>query len=89
MEIIAKEIEMSKLVVFNFSLYITKEVEETEKQQSYINYNRPNLNIKIREISYYNNNSIVFVCGPMSLVNSCSDITKSFGVDFRHETFEL
>ena len=87
---------VAKLASFNFSLHVTTNnelnIEKVEDNHliDHISYGRPNFDVKIREISFFNRyNSLVFACGPMSMIKMCSETTKAYGIDFRHETFEL
>ena len=68
----------------------TANISETNSSiSSLFKQGRPDLISEIGKLSYLKNNLLVFVCGPNSMVEECSTLTMKYGVQFRHETFEL
>jgi NAD(P)H-flavin reductase len=43
----------------------------------------------IQEFAKYGRNSIVYVCGPTSLVDQCMDLSIEHDIEFKQETFLL
>ena len=52
-------------------------------------YGRPDLRHEISLLARYKHRALVFVCGPSQMVDEASALSMEYGVDFRHETFEL
>lgn len=50
---------------------------------------RPDLQSEILALSPWRNESLVHVCGPMSLVASCAKLSQECQIEFRSESFEL
>ena len=52
---------------------------------------RPDLKSEVQKVSQWSDNmaSLVYVCGPISLVDEAEVLTQQFQTDFKHETFEL
>jgi|LauGreDrversion2_2_1035103.scaffolds.fasta_scaffold89542_2 hypothetical protein len=52
-------------------------------------YGRPDLQSEIMTLSPWGMEALVYVCGPQSLIDTCSKLAQASKVDFRSETFEL
>jgi len=65
---------------------LTRTLTATEKQ---IQFGRPDLNEEIMRLQPVRHDSILFVCGPHSLVSDCSDICMRENIEFKYESFEL
>ena len=50
---------------------------------------RPNVEGSIARIAAHGYRALVFVCGPAPMVAQAAALSMQYGVDFRHETFEL
>ena len=50
---------------------------------------RPNVEESISRIAVHGYRALVFVCGPAPMVAQAAALSMQYGVDFRHETFEL
>ena len=79
---------------FSVSVHLTSkkigdQIPQNSNISSFWKEGRPDLVSEIGKLSYLKNNLLVFVCGPNSMVEECSELTMKYGVQFRHETFEL
>ena len=68
----------------------------TSKQKAYganksiqIKIGRPELEEEVKQLQEHKMKALLFVCGPESMVEDCANLTMQYGIDFRHETFEL
>ena len=50
---------------------------------------RPNVEGSVARLAAYGHKALVFVCGPAPMVEQAAALSMQYGVDFRHETFEL
>ena len=50
-------------------------------------FTRPNVVEEINDLSDHGPNAVVFVCGPMPLVDECAEQTTKIQVDFKTEVF--
>ena len=68
----------------------------TSKQKAYgankniqIKIGRPELEEEVKQLQQHKMKALLFVCGPAPMVEDCAKLTMQYGIDFRHETFEL
>ena len=68
----------------------------TSKQKAYgankniqIKIGRPELEEEVKQLQQHKMKALLFACGPASMVEECAKLTMQYGIDFRHETFEL
>lgn len=54
-----------------------------------IKYSRPDLQAEMLAISPWGLDSLCYVCGPSSLVETCSVFSRMINIDFKSESFEL
>lgn len=68
----------------------------TAKQELYggnaaiqLKIGRPQLEEEVKKLEKHKMKALLFVCGPAAMVEDCAQLTMQYGIDFRHETFEL
>jgi Ferric reductase NAD binding domain len=50
---------------------------------------RPNIEEEVKAVAKHKGKALLFACGPSSLIQDCAVLSHKYGIDFRHETFEL
>jgi hypothetical protein len=67
----------------------SKKKQYGENKGILIKIGRPELEEEVKRVAPFAHKALLFVCGPAALVEDCAKLTKQYGIDFRHETFEL
>ena len=67
----------------------SKKKQYGENKSILIKIGRPELEEEVKRLAPFAGKALLFVCGPAALVEDCAKLTMQYGIDFRHETFEL